>query len=108
MKTIKQNVEVDFNAIDVKDVVEMLPLMDELKRTIAFEQATKIKDDLPKEEQKCYNNIYYDTLYLDLITKINIYNLLTNCANLSELLFLVHRGNTARTTGHSIILSYLQ
>lgn len=85
MKTIKQNVEVNFNAIDVKDALEMLPLMNELKRTIAFEQATKIKDDLPKEEQKCYKNIYYDKLYLDLITKINVYNLLTKLGFVSTI-----------------------
>lgn len=76
METIKQNIKVNFNAVDIKDVIEMLPLMDELNRTIAFEQAVEIKNNLPKEEQNCYKNIYYDKFDLDLTTKINVYNLL--------------------------------
>lgn len=85
METIKQNREVNFNAITIKDAIEMLPLMDELKRTINYEQARKIKNDLPKEEQKRYSNIYYDKLDLYLDDKINIYNLLSKLGFVSRI-----------------------
>lgn len=85
METIKQNREVNFNAIDVKDIINMLPLMDELKRTINYEQADKIKNNLPKEEQKRYTYIYYDAFYLDLNTKINVYKLLSKLGFVSTI-----------------------
>lgn len=34
MKSIQQQVDVTFNAIDVQDVVDMLPIMDELARKL--------------------------------------------------------------------------
>lgn len=76
MKTIEQNVGVIFNAIDLKDAVTMLPLMNGLKKVINCEYARKLKNNLPKEEQRRYAYINPYKLELDLNSVMNIYNIL--------------------------------
>lgn len=76
MKTIEQNVGVIFNAIDVKDAIIMLPLMNELQRAINHEEAKRIKNNLPKEEQKHYVHFQPYKFNLDPISVKHIADLL--------------------------------
>lgn len=54
MKTILQNTEIAYNAVTVKDAIQLLPLMDWLK-TQAIKEATLVEyEALPKEEKASY------------------------------------------------------
>lgn len=54
MKTILQSTDIPYNAVSVKDAIQLLPLMDWLK-TQAIKEATLIEyNSLPKEEKAYY------------------------------------------------------
>lgn len=64
MKTIQQTVEVNFNAIEIKDAVIMAPLMNELKKTINSKIARQMYLKMSEEEQSKYNKIYTERTYI--------------------------------------------
>ena len=58
MKTIKQSQEVAFNAISFRDVIVLLPIMDELTRLVNHNKAVDLYKNLPQEEQAKYRRIW--------------------------------------------------
>ena len=54
MKTILQSTEVAYNAATIQDAIQMLPLMDWLKRQAVKEVTLAVYEALPKEEKAYY------------------------------------------------------
>ena len=54
MKTILQSTEVSYNAVTVKDAIQLLPLMDWLKAQAIKELTLVEYNSLPKEEKASY------------------------------------------------------
>lgn len=54
MKTILQNTEIAYNAVTVKDAIQLLPLMDWLKNQAIKEVTLAAYEALPKEQKANY------------------------------------------------------
>ena len=54
MKTILQNTEIAYNAVTIQDAIQMLPLMDWLKKQAIKEVTLAAYEALPKEEKAYY------------------------------------------------------
>lgn len=54
MKTIIQTTDVAYNAVTVKDAIQLLPLMDWLKKQAVKEITLAAYEALPKEEKSQY------------------------------------------------------
>lgn len=54
MKTVLQQTEVAYNAVTVKDAIQMLPLMDWLKKQAIKEATLAAYEALPKEQKANY------------------------------------------------------
>ena len=77
MKTIKQQSEINFNAISFKDAIVMLPLMDELTNAINQNRVADFYDNLPEDEKTKYRHVWKKTdIRLSAQEMETIFNLL--------------------------------
>lgn len=60
MRTIKQNVEVDFNAITIQDAIILVPLMDKLIDSINYSKAENNYDYNSKSKKHPSRKIHRD------------------------------------------------
>lgn len=61
MKTIKQQQEINFNAITFKDAIIMLPLMNELVNAINQNHVANFYNNLPEDEKTKYRHVWRKT-----------------------------------------------
>lgn len=61
MKTIKQQQEINFNAITFKDAIIMLPLMNELTNAINQNRVANFYNNLPEDEKTKYHQVWRKT-----------------------------------------------
>lgn len=65
MKTIKQQEQISFHAITLKDALTLVPLMDELVHMVNHNRRVALYNSLPKEEQDNYKNLWKkDTIHI--------------------------------------------
>lgn len=74
MKTIKQQAEVTYSAITIKEAILMAPLMDELIRQVNYVRALQKFTSLPKEEKEKY---YLPHGYSNIKNVEKIFDMLT-------------------------------
>lgn len=58
MKTIKQSQEIAFNAINFKEAIVLLPLMDALVNIVNQNRVASLWASLPKEDKEKYRKAY--------------------------------------------------
>lgn len=75
MRTIKQNVEVDFNAITIQEAIILVPLMDKLIDSINYSKAENNYDSNRKDKKHPSRKIYRD---LSLEDMESIYKVLSS------------------------------
>ena len=61
MKTIKQQQEINFNAITLKDAIVMLPFMNELVKSINQNRMVNFYENLPEDEKSKYRHVWRKT-----------------------------------------------
>lgn len=77
MITIKQETELPFHHVDVKDAVIMAELMNQLNKCIAIEKARTIRNKFPDDKKQLYNQIYSDAIYIKPDEVEKIFNILS-------------------------------
>lgn len=73
MKTIKQNVEVNFNCIEFQDALILAPLMDQVYDCACKEMSVKAYNELPKEERAQYRTPWTGNIN----NAVRVYEILT-------------------------------
>lgn len=58
MKTIKQSQEIAFNAINFKEAIVLLPLMDALVNIVNQNRVASLWQSLPKDDKEKYRRAY--------------------------------------------------
>lgn len=58
MKIVKQQEEIRFCAINLKEAIILLPLMDELVKMVNSNRVANFYDNLPKEEKDKYHRMW--------------------------------------------------
>jgi DNA-directed RNA polymerase subunit F len=58
MKVIKQQEEIRFCAINLKEAVTLLPLMDALTNIVNNNRVASLWESLPKEDKEIYRKVY--------------------------------------------------
>ena len=61
MKTIFQSQDIAFHALNFKDAVILLPLMDELVEIVNKNRIANLYNNLPNEEREKYNRVWKAT-----------------------------------------------
>lgn len=61
MKTIKQQEEIAFNAINFKEAIILLPLMDALTKLANYNRVADLHTSLPTEERDKYKKVWKHT-----------------------------------------------
>lgn len=77
MITIKQQTELSFHHIDVKDAVVMAKLMNKLALCIAQIATRDFINNLPGDEKVLYNKVYPITACIDCNEAKDIFNILS-------------------------------
>lgn len=77
MKTIKQNVEVNFHCVEIEDTMILEPLMTALAKTIEYNKAVEIYNGLNKEEKDGYKAIYKRDVLLNCDLAPQVYAILS-------------------------------
>ena len=78
MITIKQQAELAFHHVDVKDAIIMADLMNRLALCIAQKGAKDLRANLPENESVLYNNVYPTSAHVDWNEAERIFNILSN------------------------------
>lgn len=77
MITIKQQAELSFHHVDVKDAVIMANLMNRLSKCIVEKAARKFRNGLSDDVKAMYNSIYINNVHIDFEDVEGIFNVLT-------------------------------
>ena len=77
MITIKQQAELTFHHVDVKDAIMMANLMNCLSEAIAEKYAKIIMNELPDDKKNMYNKIYCNGVYIEPSEVEDIFNILS-------------------------------
>lgn len=77
MITIKQQAELSFHHVDVKDAIIMADLMNSLSECIAQVSARAIRNELPDDKKEMYNQVYPDGVYISTNGAESIFNVLS-------------------------------
>lgn len=77
MITIKQEAELPFHHVDVKDAVIMANLMNDLACRIAEQKAAKKRHDMPDDTRNLYQSIYVDSVRIPASDAEKIFNILS-------------------------------
>jgi hypothetical protein len=78
MKTIKQQEQISFHAITIKDALTLVPLMDELVHMANHNSRVELYQSLPQEQQNEYQRVWKkDTISIPAKSVNNILQVLT-------------------------------
>jgi hypothetical protein len=79
MKTIKQQEQISFHAITLKDALTLVPLMDELVHIANHNSRVELYQSLPQEQQNEYQRVWRkDTISIPAHCINNILQLLND------------------------------
>jgi hypothetical protein len=79
MKTIKQQEQISFHAITIKDALTLVPLMDELVHMANHNSRVELYQSLPQEQQNEYQRVWKkDTISIPAKSVSNILQVLTD------------------------------
>lgn len=77
MITIKQQTELSFHHVDVKDAVIMANLMNDLACRIAEQKAAKKRYEMPDDTRNLYKSIFVDSVRINASDAEAIFNVLS-------------------------------